>query len=337
MYIEKEIKEKVDLCDESGRLNEKAVGWSRKPLHRCNLRGNWLRKKQWNYWYVMNDNCFFSATIAMLDYAAIIFIYYLDIETLEFEEKTIISPFGQGTDMSETVDETVRFSNEKTELIFSKEDDYTRLIVKANNFNNKKLKANIKVFQPNKIESINVVIPWTNRKFQFTSKQSSLPATGKLNIGNQTYEFKAENSFACLDFGRGIWPYQTEWNWASGSGLNNGVKIGLNFGAGWTKDTGITENGIIVDGQAEKINEDIEFKYNQEDLMEPWSFKTVETDRIDLKFQPIYKRVAKTNFILIKSKMNQMIGYYSGKIKFRDKKININKLPGTTEEHEVRW
>lgn len=337
MYIEKEIRKQVDLCDESGRLNKEAVGWSRKPLHRCNLRGNWLRKKQWNYWYVMNDDCFFSATIAMLDYAAIIFIYYLDINSLEFEEKTIISPFGQGTDMSETVDETVRFNNDKTEVIFAKEDNYTRLIIKTDDFKNKELKANIKVFQPDNLDSINVVIPWNERKFQFTSKQSGLPAEGKLNIGEQVYDFSVENSFACLDFGRGIWPYRSKWNWASGTGLNNGVKIGLNFGAGWTDNTGITENGIIVDGQAEKINEDIRFDYNPADIMEPWSLTTTETDRIDLKFEPIYHRIAKTNLLLIRSEMNQMIGYYSGIIKFQDQTINIDSLPGTTEEHQVKW
>ena len=337
MYIEREISDEVLLCDESGRLNQASVGWSRKPLHRCNLRGNWPRKKQWNYWYVMNDDCFFSATIAMLDYAAIIFIYYLDVNSLEFEEKTIISPLGQGTDMSETVGETVRFSNDKNQVIFSKEDNYTRLIVEVDDFKGKNLRANIKVFQPDNIDSINVVIPWSDRKFQFTSKQSSLPAQGKVTIGEKVYEFSPDNSFACLDFGRGIWPYKSEWNWASGTGLNNGVKIGLNFGAGWTEDTGITENGIIVDGRAEKINEDIRFNYNPADLMETWSLTTIETDRISLKFEPIYHRVAKTNFFVIKSKMHQMIGYYSGKIKFQDQIINIDKLPGTTEEHQVRW
>lgn len=48
---EHEITEPVDLCLPDGSLNPAAVGWSRKPLHRANLRG-WGRTKRWEYWCV---------------------------------------------------------------------------------------------------------------------------------------------------------------------------------------------------------------------------------------------------------------------------------------------
>ena len=44
---EPEIIEPVNLCDPEGNLNPEAVGWSRHPLHHCNLRGHWPRKKRW--------------------------------------------------------------------------------------------------------------------------------------------------------------------------------------------------------------------------------------------------------------------------------------------------
>ena len=40
-YQEREITDPVDLCDEKGRLNPDAVGWSRSPLIR------WLRSRRW--------------------------------------------------------------------------------------------------------------------------------------------------------------------------------------------------------------------------------------------------------------------------------------------------
>ncbi|MFF2410631.1 DUF2804 domain-containing protein [Streptomyces sp. NPDC058092] len=42
---EREINEPVDLCLPDGRLNPAARGWSRKPLHRANLR-RWGRTKR---------------------------------------------------------------------------------------------------------------------------------------------------------------------------------------------------------------------------------------------------------------------------------------------------
>ena len=50
MYVERELTAPVDLCDARGRLNPAAVGWSRPPLVRANLRGHWPRKKRWNFW-----------------------------------------------------------------------------------------------------------------------------------------------------------------------------------------------------------------------------------------------------------------------------------------------
>ncbi|GAA3097385.1 DUF2804 family protein [Nonomuraea salmonea] len=46
---EREITAAVDLCLPDGRLDPRAVGWTRRPLHRANLRG-WGRTKRWEYW-----------------------------------------------------------------------------------------------------------------------------------------------------------------------------------------------------------------------------------------------------------------------------------------------
>jgi hypothetical protein len=47
-----EIAAPVSLCDASrpGRLDRAAVGWTRRPLHHCNLTRRLGAKKRWNYW-----------------------------------------------------------------------------------------------------------------------------------------------------------------------------------------------------------------------------------------------------------------------------------------------
>ncbi|WP_426504456.1 hypothetical protein ACPPVO_43805 [Dactylosporangium sp. McL0621] len=46
MTHEKETVEPIDLCPPIGQLNPAAVGWTRRPPHRANLRG-WGRTKRW--------------------------------------------------------------------------------------------------------------------------------------------------------------------------------------------------------------------------------------------------------------------------------------------------
>src|SRR6185295_2310387 len=80
-YDEPELTRPVDLCDAQGRLNPDAVGWSRRPLVRANLRGPWLRRKRWNFWNWISPRFVFSVTLADIDYAAFCQMTFTDFET----------------------------------------------------------------------------------------------------------------------------------------------------------------------------------------------------------------------------------------------------------------
>ena len=83
MKKEKELFEPVMLCRPDGSLNRESVGWSRTPLHTCNLRGHWPRKKKWNYWAITTDEFVFSISLANVDYIgleAVIVVEYQSID-----------------------------------------------------------------------------------------------------------------------------------------------------------------------------------------------------------------------------------------------------------------
>lgn len=82
MNLETEIRQETNLCDKSGNLNLNAVGWSKKPFHRCNLSNHYLRKKKWNYWCIYDENFLVSFTISNVDYAGVI-LYIGSIEKQE--------------------------------------------------------------------------------------------------------------------------------------------------------------------------------------------------------------------------------------------------------------
>lgn len=336
-YYEKEIMKPVLLCNSNGKLNPEAVGWSRNPLHICNLRGNRFRKKKWNYWCITSDNFAFSICLANVDYIGLAFGYFLDYNKKKLLEQTVVLPFGRGCYMPQTANEDIEFYHRKMNLSIKHHHRGVMIKVESASFQNKKISADIIIEKPKNHETLNVVIPWSKDRFQFTSKQNCLPAGGTVKIDSKTYIFNPKNSFACLDYGRGIWPYRTIWNWASGSGWQNNNSIGLQFGGKWTDGTNMNENGICFNGKLHKISEDIIFSYNRNNFMEPWIIRTDVSNKVNLKIMPFFEKVTYTNLFFLKTKVHQVFGHFSGTVEVENQTVNIDRIVGWSEEHIAMW
>lgn len=337
MTPERELTTFVDLCLPDGRLNPAAVGWSRRPLHRCNLHGRWPRKKRWNYWAITTETHLFSAIISHLDYAGLVFVYYADFTTGEFIEMTRLLPLGRGCQMGDVVAADARYESPDLHVTMRQADGGVDLAVAMADFKGRPLIAHFAITLPLQHETLNVVVPWNERTFQFTSKQNCLPATGIVTIGKQETLFSGDQSFACLDFGRGIWPRHCRWNWGSASGRQNGRLIGLNLGRQWTDGTDSTENGVFVDGRLHKLSTDLNWTYSQSDFMRPWHIADPD-GRLDLNFTPFLERVAASNVWLVRSEVHQMFGRYSGHITTdAGEVVPVHDLTGWAEDHGAVW
>ena len=213
------------------------------------------------------------------------------------------------------------------------------MLVEIADFGGKKLEAEFLITEPENHESLNVVVPWCERLFQFTAKNNTLPAQGRVVLDGDVVAFESQNSFATLDFGRGVWPYKGFWNWASFSTiLSDGRTLGTNFGAGWTDKTGSTENALCVDGRLIKLSEDVTFTYSTQDFKAPWRLQTAETGRVDLTFTPFFERIAKTDMAIIRSEVHQMIGYFDGTVEGEGgEAIQVSQAVGWAEDHHSRW
>jgi len=339
MLQERELTQPVDLCLPGGRLNPQAVGWSRQPLQNCQLYGHPLRKKRWNYWCVTSPTHLFSVTLSNVDYAGLPFIYMLDFATGEFFEKTIITPLGKGIQLGDRVSDDATFSGKGCQISLLQLNGGVKLNVALDDFGGKALQAEFAVREPENHESLNVVVPWSEKLFQFTAKNNTLPTEGTVKLGGNLIQFSADNSFATLDFGRGVWPYSCFWNWASFSThLADGRTLGTNFGAGWTDNTGSNENALCVDGSLTKLSEELVFTYSTQDFKAPWTIRTAETQRVDLTFTPFFERVAKSDFAVIHSVVHQMIGHFDGVILGEDNQpLQVNHAVGWAEDHHARW
>lgn len=336
-HNEPELTAPVLLCGEDGRLNREAIGWSRHPLHTCNLPPTLARKKKWNYWAVTSEDLLFSATVADVDRLQLGGAYLFHRRTQRHIDKVVVAP-PNAIAIPETPAGDLVIEQAAMRVALTDEGRGTRIRVDAGDFGGVRLEADIVVERPEGHETLNVVIPWSDEQFQFTSKQNTLPASGYVRLGDERLDL-ARPAFACLDYGRGVWPEYTVWNWGSASGVQGGHTVGLNLGGQWTDGTGMTENGTCVDGRLTKISEDLVFEYDREAMMKPWRVRTAVSDRIDLRFEPEFERVSESGrrdgyF----TNAHQMFGCYSGRITpdFGNP-IEIRELFGWIEEHEARW
>lgn len=339
-HAENEINDAIKLCDAKGNLNPVAIGYARKPVIQSNLKGHFMRKKKWNYWCVYGDDLMFSATISHLDYAAVCFVYILDYETQRFFEKSItLPPIGKKVQLSEHVLETALCNHSDMKIQFLHDgNNETQMTVTIPDFDGEVLHADLTIHHPEDDDSLNVVIPWNRQTFQFTAKHHSLPTEGYVKIGDKRYSFDAHESFAVLDFGRGVWPRESTWNWAMASQKCRGHRIGLNFGGQWTDGTGMTENAFFYDGVMTKIHEDVIFEYDEQDFTKCWSIRTKFSDDVHLVFKPFFERVSNSDAKLIQSNVHQLFGYFDGYVRTETgQTIPIRQMLGASEVHKAKW
>lgn len=129
------------------------------------------------------------------------------------------------------------------------------------------------VAQPAGHESLNVVTPWSDTVFNFTSKHQARPSEGRLTVGSRWWPIggpEGPESWGVLDVGRGRWPHEIAWNWGGGAGRVEQHVVGLQIGAKWTEGSGYTENGLIVDGHLSKLGSELQWDYSRSEPVRPW-------------------------------------------------------------------
>lgn len=327
---EREITEPVDLCQPDGGLNPAAVGWSRTPLHRANLRGRG-RCKRWEYWCVSAPTHALAVTVSDLDYAALHAVWFLGPDGVQTAASSLV-PLSRVAlpDRSGGGPVTVRTKALTVALL----PDPRGVTLRATTA---ELDADVRIDRPAGHESLGVVVPWSRRRFQYTVKENTLPARGRVTVKGRAFDF-ADDAWGTLDHGRGRWPYRVTWNWGSGSGRVDGRVVGLQVGGRWTDGTGSTENALCVDGRLHKLGEDLVWAYDRTDWMRPWRVTAPRTGRADLTFTPSHVRTDRTELGILGNDTHQAFGHWSGTVvDDAGATVRVDGLYGWAEEVRNRW
>jgi hypothetical protein len=335
-YVEREITAPVDLCDSRDRLNPDAIGYARNPIVRANLSSHWPRKKKWNFWNWIGPDFVFSVTLANIDLVAFCAFTLTDFrDGAHWAGSSYVMPWR--VVLPEEVDASVAF--ESGGIQYTNRVDGADLSVgfRGRAGDGTDITADFAVRRPAGHESLNVVVPWSETRFQCNSKHAALPCEGEICAGERRYRLDPRNCFGVQDWGRGIWPYRSYWNWGVATGYAGDTLLGVNFGAKWTTGTGSNENGILYDGKLHKVMEDLRWEYDPAEWRKPWHVVAEHSGAIDLVLEPVAAHTPRTNLGLLATGGVCAFGFWRGAVQVEEREIAVDGLVGWAEEFAHRW
>ena len=331
------------LLNEQGDLNEAGFSLSLiKDYQRNQIHGLKWRIKEWDYYYIGNQDYGLCLTISDVSFLALISVTFLDFKSKAQPAKTILKPFtfGKVGLPSSSKEGDVSFKNKQIDISFVHESSKRHLKVYLDKFiDNKPLEADVFLEETQK-DTIVVATPFfKKRHFYYNQKINLMKSEGYVKIGEDNYDL-SNNTYGLLDWGRGVWTYKNTWYWSSLNGLYNGHRIGFNLGYGFGDTSTHSENIFYYDGKSYKLD-DVKFEIpvdekGNDDFMSPWKF-TSEKGDINLTFKPVINRHDDTNVLIIRSKQNQVFGLFSGYFLIDGKKFEFENLMGFAEKVYNRW
>ena len=342
MTPEPELTAPVDLCTPDGaRLNPASRGWSRQPLHRANLDGAWGRNKRWDYWAVLAGDLVVSAVYSDVDHLGLADVWWADLVSGETGGHGIAVRGAEGIDLPERPGtEPLRVDRDGLALAITDDAEGTQLHARWVEADGRPAALDVVVARPEGHESLNVVIPWSDEVFNFTSKHQARPATGSLVVGDQVRPIGAPDAveaWGVLDVGRGRWPQEITWNWAGGAGRAEGHVVGLQLGGKWTAGTGFTENGLIVDGRLSKLGAELTWDYDWNQPLLPWHVVD-PGGQLDAVLTPRFDKHTDQRGRKRSSEVHQVFGTWAGRLLTDDGlAVTFADLPGFAEEARQNW
>lgn len=344
-----QITEKTKLLDHNGFV--KSPGYCVRNLFeydRKDITANKARIKEWDYYQISDGHYLVQIVIANISLATAGYLAIIDMYT---GKRTICTNLDVLTldrlHLPKNGDEPHTLENKRGKF-FSLKYDVTETC-RHITFEGycvlpfpQKVKADLK-FEKNKdLESITIVTPFAKGKrnrdhFFLTQKQNSMPVSGGITIGKKHISFNPNKAYGVLDWGRGVWVYDSRWVWANGTTrLPNGKLFGFEVTSGFGDESFATETCLFYDGKAHKIGR-VNIEYQKGNRMIPWKV-TEENGRFEMTVTPFFDNKAQAMFGVAGSVCHQVHGKWSGTATLDDGTVlEINDMDAFCEHVHNRW
>jgi len=177
--------------------------------------------------------------------------------------------------------------------------------------------------------------------FYYNQKINCMRVGGTATLGDSVWAFDPADTFATLDWGRGVWTYDNTWLWSSlNTALPDGSSFGWNLGYGFGDTTAASENTLIYNGKVHKLNEvtfHLPQKDGKDDFMSPWRF-TSGDGRLAMDFTPVYDNINVTDLGVICMSGHQVFGKFTGRAILDDGQVvELVDRMGFVEKYHNKW
>ena len=341
--MQHEITAAAPLLDASGNLREPGYAKKLLPIYRrADIKASPLRIKEWDYYLVSNGRFALALTVADNGYMGMDSVSLLALdEGWEITTSPMsVLPLGRIGLPETSAAGTTRHGGKGYGLCFEHTEDGRRVLTAhMDSFGPAgALDAKVELFDEPE-ESMVICTPFDKPgHFYFNQKINCLRARGEVRYGGVTRVFDPADSFAVLDWGRGVWTYHNTWYWGSASYQVEGVPFGWNIGYGFGDTSRASENMLFYAGKAHKLSQ-VRFHIpgGEKDFLSPWKF-TSDDGRFEMDFVPQLDRASCTDLKLIKSDQHQVFGRFTGKAVLDDGRvIEVRDFPGFAEKVENKW
>lgn len=311
-----EITKKQRLLDSNGQISE--PGWSRQLLQeyrREDIKAPKFRIKEWDYYLITDKDFGVAMTVSDLGYVGMQSVTFFDFKNALEHTESITNwfPMGKMNLPSHSGAGVTEYKDKRVHMRFEVVDNTRHLTCDFKQFDgDKELHLDVVLQQP-QMDTMVIATPWDKKHhFYYNQKVNCLPASGYVVYGDKRYEFHEETDFATLDWGRGVWTYDNVWYWGTGNGLVGGKPFGFNIGYGFANTSAASENLVIYDGVAHKLD-DITCHLDKSNYLAPWKISSSD-GRFEMTFRPILDRRADINYGIIASDQHQVFGYLNGTV-----------------------
>lgn len=337
--MEKELLSPGPVLDESGRP---IPGFSRKSILRYDRKRikAWpWRIKEWDFYQISNDHLCLQFTIGHVGYAGQVCINLFDFRTGERHVslgRLLPLTFGS-LHMPADAEKAGRlvYRNDGISMCFETKgpEEGNERILRCR-WNG--LEAVVRLRRQNP-DSLVVNLPFdeSEHAFYYNQKINCMTAEGAVRWKGKEWRFDKKDSYAVLDWGRGVWPFHNEWYWSNGTGMVNGELFGFNLGCGFGNTETASENMVFYRGKSHKLGK-VQFSLGK-DHSESWHLFE-ENGRLDLILTPVYDNLTVTKLLWVDNCCHQMFGNFNGTVVLDDGTIlEIRDLVAFAEHAVNNW
>ena len=337
-----EITEPTELLDEKGNLL--VAGWARHNLFTYDRKYVHPRNrlKEWDFYQISNGEWMVQINFANITIGAAAAVVVKNLKTGELYQATNIEV---GTKKkfilprNGEIQNFFRYDKHGVIMQLDTRRNFRKLNYKGKKKNVKNFDMEFVMHFPENHENITIVTPFKDKPTHWfmTMKQNSMPCEGVVNVNGQQIVFDKSNTFAVLDWGRGVWPYKNEWYWGNGTTYIDGKLFGFELTWIIGDESNATETCLFYDGKAHKIGAvDVDPK-PQGHYMDPWHFKS-EDGRLDVTMTPFHNHKTGSISLGLGMESNQVHGLWNGYAILDDgTKLEIKDMYAFCEYVQNRW